>query len=110
MRRRLLELRQALEDVADTAEASAQTVHLDQSRVGRLSRMDAMQGQAMAQASGRRREESLRKIAAAIARIDSNEYGICRDCDEEIAEARLRFDPAADRCIECAGIRERASD
>ena len=110
MRRRLLELRQALEDVADTAEASAQTVHLDQSRVGRLSRMDAMQGQAMAQASGRRREESLRKIAAAIARIDSNENGICRDCDEEIAEARRRFDPAADRCIECAGKRERASD
>jgi DnaK suppressor protein len=106
MRARLLEMRAALEEVADTAEASSRTVELDQSRVGRLSRMDAMQLQAMAQESGRRRSEALRRIAAAIARIDIGDYGICLDCEETIPEARLAFDPAAERCIECASARE----
>lgn len=106
MRTRLLEMRAALEDVANTAEAASETVELDQSRVGRLSRMDAMQLQAMAQESGRRRTDLLRRIGAAIARIDNGDYGFCQDCEEPIAEARLSFDPAAERCIACAAAHE----
>ena len=69
MRAELEAMREELEAVAETGEASAGTVELDQQRVGRLSRMDAMQAQAMAQASGRRREETLRGIASALARL-----------------------------------------
>ena len=84
------------------SEQSSQVVELDQSRVGRLSRMDAMQAQAMAQASGQRREMMLKNITAALARIDNGDYGLCQSCGEPIPQKRLEFDATALLCIECA--------
>lgn len=101
-RRRLLRLREELEAVASSNNESSQVVELDQSRMGRLSRMDAMQVQAMAQASGQRRAATMRKIDVALIRLDSADYGICRACDEEINAKRLEFDPTAILCIDCA--------
>lgn len=101
-RDRLLQLREELESDAATSGDAAAVVELDQSKVGRLSRMDAMQAQAMAQASGQRREAMLRNIEAALIRIDDGSYGLCRDCDEPINPKRLEFDPTALRCIDCA--------
>ncbi len=77
-------------------------VELDQARVGRLSRMDAMQQQAMAQAAVNLSNHELQRIEAALKRIDTSEYGCCVLCDEEIAEGRLRFDPSVLICIACA--------
>lgn len=106
LRALLLARQSSLQDSSVTnAEASA-TVELDQSRVGRLSRMDAMQSQAMSQATGHRREYELQRIAAALRRMDSGEYGYCLRCEEEIAPARLRADPAATLCIRCASAAE----
>lgn len=105
-RERLLALRAELEAVAKTGDESAAVVELDQSKVGRLSRMDAMQAQAMAQASAQRREVMLRKITAALARIDKDEYGDCLSCDVPINERRLDFDPTATLCIDCANRSE----
>ncbi len=105
-RDRLLALRKEIEAAADAGADSASVVELDQSKVGRLSRMDAMQAQAMAQASGQRREVMLRNIEAALKRIDDDEYGICRDCEEPINPKRLEFDPTALRCIDCESKRE----
>ena len=102
MRARLLELREQLESVAAASEDSSQIVELDQARVGRLSRMDALQAQAMSQASGRRREMMLRKISAALERIDTDNYGRCQSCEEMISCGRLASDPTAVLCIECA--------
>ena len=102
MRRKLLALRDELRSVAATGEASAAVVELDQSKVGRLSRMDAMQAQAMAQASVQRREAQLRRIAAALRRIDDGEYGYCQECAEAIDPRRLEIDPTASMCIACA--------
>ena len=102
MRDKLLALRKELQSVAETTDESSQVVELDQARVGRLSRMDAMQAQAMSQASGRRREVVLQKISAALERIENNQYGICRSCEEDINRNRLEFDPSAVLCIECA--------
>jgi DnaK suppressor protein len=101
-RDKLLTLRQELEDIAKTGDESAQVVELDQSKMGRLSRMDAMQAQAMAQASSNRRKAMLVKIAAALKRIEDDEYGLCHRCDEPINPKRLEFDPTAIYCIECA--------
>ena len=101
-RDRLLQLRKELESDAATSGDSAAVVELDQSKVGRLSRMDAMQAQAMAQASGQRREAMLRNIETALNRVDDGTYGLCRDCDEPINPKRLEFDPTALRCIDCA--------
>lgn len=105
-RKRLLDLRQEIEALAASGEESAAVVELDQSKVGRLSRMDAMQAQAMAKASGQRREVMLRNIDAALERVDNGDYGICRDCEETINPKRLEFDPTALRCIECQSKRD----
>lgn len=102
-KQRLVEQRQELLDLAETGSEAASTVELDQTSVGRLSRMDALQGQAMSLERGRRREIELRKIAAALRRIETGDYGYCVSCDEPIAVQRLEFDPATPLCITCAG-------
>lgn len=106
MRTRLLGLREELESVANTGDESSQVVELDQARVGRLSRMDAMQAQAMAQASGQRRELMLRKITAALGRIDAGTYGYCQSCEQAIGRKRLEFDATTLLCIGCANEAE----
>ena len=106
MKRKLVGMRAALESVATTGDASAAVVELDQSKVGRLSRMDALQAQAMAQASGQRRAEQLREIEAALRRIDDGSYGDCEHCEEPINPRRLDADPTARLCIDCASKSE----
>ena len=91
-----------LQSVAESSDDASGVVELDQARVGRLSRMDAMQAQAMSQESARRREIVLRKIAAALKRIDNGDYGLCQTCEEMIDRRRLGFDPTAVLCIDCA--------
>jgi len=102
MRNKLLKLRTELQAIAESSNESAAVVELDQTKVGRLSRMDAMQAQAMAKASGQRREQMLRRIDAALKRIDNDEYGYCKECDEPINPKRLEFDPTVVLCINCA--------
>lgn len=98
----LLVLRNEIEQLSDTCIQASDTVVLDQAKVGRLSRMDAIQAQQMAQEMERRRHLQLQKIETALARIESGDYGFCFVCGEEIGEARLKFDPASTRCIKCA--------
>ena len=98
----LLHARLAELGAEDAAGAAGQkTVELDQQAVGRLSRMDALQNQAMAQAQARRRQAERAKIHAALKRIETGEYGYCTDCGEDIAPARLAADPAIALCAEC---------
>lgn len=91
----------SLEELAGTVEESTRTVELDQTKVGRLSRMDAMQGQQMAMETARRRELQLTRIHGALRRIESGEFGYCFACGEPIDPRRLRVDPTATRCIGC---------
>lgn len=86
---------------ATNAEAR-QTVALDQASVGRVSRIDALQGQQMALAQDRNRAAEVLQIEAALQRIEDGSYGYCLTCDELISEKRLRFNPAAPTCIDCA--------
>ena len=101
--RTLLEQRRAeLLALIDAAAESSAPVELDQQVQGRLSRMDAIQGQAMAQATKERRRVEISQIDAAMGRMDEGEFGYCVECGEEIAEKRLRLTPAVARCVECA--------
>lgn len=100
IRRQLEQERAALSE--ESREDPTGTVTLDQSRVGRLSRMDAMQMQEMDDATERRKRERIRRIDAALARIEAGEYGDCLACEEPIAPKRLASDPAATLCIACA--------
>jgi DnaK suppressor protein len=102
VRQRLLARRAALVDEDRLSETDRAPVTLDQESVGRLSRIDAMQVQAMALASQRRRAQERERIDAALKRIDSGEYGWCVTCGEEIAIARLDHAPEVPTCLECA--------
>lgn len=101
-RKLLLARRQELLELQKSTEESTRTVSLDQSSVGRLSRMDAMQSQQMALEAKRRQEIELTRIGAALERIEEGEFGFCASCDEEINPNRLLVDPANPFCIDCA--------
>lgn len=105
-RERIREKLAALESLDDTARESTATVELDQTRQGRLSRMDALQGQAMARAGDARRKAEIQRLKAALARLEQGAYGECLECGEPIPAARLEADPAASLCLECAEARE----
>lgn len=102
----LLKQRQMLESEARQTETDRAPVALDQQSVGRLSRMDAMQVQAMSQAQQRKREIDLRNIVGALSRIEDGEFGYCVNCGELIAQKRLQIDPAVTLCISCAESNE----
>ena len=102
VRAALLARREAILERETATKDARETVELDQARIGRLSRMDALQGQAMAQDVERRRKIELQKIDAALERIETGDYGYCVTCGEEIPKARLDFDPAVPSCIDCA--------
>jgi|SRR3990167_5033279 DnaK suppressor protein len=104
-RQRLLaRLAELLEEERGSVEDRA-PVSLQQDSVGRLSRMDAIQQQAMAQATQRRRDDEARRIEAALERIREGEWGWCLACGEEIPQGRLERDAAATLCIACADRR-----
>ncbi|WP_306147160.1 MULTISPECIES: TraR/DksA C4-type zinc finger protein [unclassified Roseibium] len=102
VRETLVKLKAELESFSEISEDARATVMLDQQAVGRLSRMDALQGQAMAQASERQRRADIQRIEAALKRLNEGEYGYCAQCGEDIAAKRLEVDPAAAFCIRCA--------
>jgi DnaK suppressor protein len=93
---------------AEVTEAAAahqddrRPVQLDQTRIGRLSRMDALQDQAMAIELERRREVELARIDAALERLAEGEYGYCVTCGGAIEPQRLELDPAIPLCLGCA--------
>jgi DnaK suppressor protein len=98
LRARLAEL----DELDRTTGDSRRPVELDQASVGRLSRIDAIQMQAMALAAGERRARERRRVLAALDRIEAGDYGYCVRCGEEIATTRLRLDPTIPLCLPCA--------
>ena len=100
--KRLEEKKLTLKNLIVSAKNSTEVVELDQTKIGRLSRMDAIQRQSMAIEMERRREVDLRRIEAAIERLKSGDFGCCITCDEEIPLKRLEFDPASTTCVACA--------
>ncbi len=101
-RERLANKQSEIEKQSEMSKEARVTVELDQQAVGRLSRMDAMQQQAMAEAQERTRRLELQRIEMAHRRISDGEYGYCIECEAEIPDGRLAIDPMAERCINCA--------
>lgn len=101
-REALLARRAEIEALARENDSARATVGLDQQSVGRLSRMDALQIQAMAQETRRRRQAELKRIEAALRLIEEEEYGYCQGCGEAIDPRRLDLDPTTQLCIDCA--------
>ena len=99
---RLAAKRDELLESSEISSQSRDTVELDQQSVGRLSRMDAMQHQAMAEALERSRKIDLARIDQAMTRLADGDYGYCLECDNEIPDGRLAIDPMAEKCVNCA--------
>ena len=104
---RLRARREELRELTASHRDEARPAELDQARVGRLSRMDALQAQEMAAATERRRQRELERIDAALQRIASGDYGFCALCGDDIGLERLEFDPTTPLCIACARQSER---
>jgi DnaK suppressor protein len=102
IRQQLQALQQELVALRQAAAEDQKPIALDQQSVGRLSRMDSLQVQAMDQAKDARRLVDLKRIAAALDRLEGDEYGYCVTCGEMIDPLRLQQDPAVPFCVQCA--------
>jgi DnaK suppressor protein len=101
LREKLEALARDLRFQLDASADAAKPVLLDQSAVGRLSRMDSMQSQAMALAARQAASIRLDQCKAALEAIEQGSYGSCRRCEEPIGEKRLGAKPEAPFCLEC---------
>lgn len=101
LRSLLIELRDAIEQQLQHNASSSAPVELDQTLVGRVSRVDAMQQQSIALGSRQNLIQRQRKIAAALQAMEKDDYGYCRHCDEPIAYPRLKVQPEASLCLRC---------
>ena len=97
----LQRLQADLQEQLSIGSSSSDVVTLDQSKVGRVSRMDAMQQQQMAVSTRNKTQLRLHKVKAALAAIDTGDYGYCRRCDEDIGFPRLQAQPETPLCIAC---------
>lgn len=104
-RERLLDEIARLNISMQEAQGAMATVELDQTSVGRVARMDAMQQQAMAQALHERMQVSHRRLQAALDRINAQTYGVCCQCEEELDAQQLKRDPATVLCLACIAER-----
>ena len=102
VRRVLAQERETILELSAVSAEGRRPVELDQQSVGRLSRMDALQVQAMAKAVETRRRGRLKLIDAALRRLEEGDYGTCTECGEDIPARRLAIDPTIARCIDCA--------
>lgn len=107
----LAELRAVIEDELRSlrrsmkiSEETSAPVTLDQTTVGRLSRMDAMQSQAMQQQLHERELGRLGSLESALRRIDEGTFGTCTACASAIPFGRLLVLPEARTCAVC-GLR-----
>lgn len=101
VRKRLTNLRNEFEALSESAADNRKPVSLDQQSVGRLSRMDSLQVQAMDMAQEQARRKQIVRINAALERLETGDYGYCVTCDEPIGVKRLSLDPATPLCIGC---------
>ena len=101
----LIEKKSELEGLSKASSEARKPVVLDQQSVGRLSRQDALQQQAMAKAQDARRAIDLKRIEVALQKIKDDDFGYCSECGEAIAIKRIEIDPMTELCVNCAGNR-----
>lgn len=98
---RLQQLQLELQEQLQLSKSATAAVTLDQTLVGRVSRMDAMQQQSVAISAREKAQTRLRKVNIALAAMESGDYGYCTRCDAGIGYGRLRAQPEARLCIAC---------
>ena len=89
------EIRQALEEKKQELTLRLERIHAKQ-----------LEDNEVVDALGNEARIELRKISAALQRLDSGDYGICVECGLPIKEGRLKVHPYANECIDCAEFDE----
>jgi len=102
LRKILLKALARLEKSMVRTDEAAEPVELDQTAVGRLSRMDSLQNQALSSNLQDRERARLAAIVTALKRIEDGSYGRCDSCDDAIDYGRLLVFPEAVTCVACA--------
>ncbi len=69
--------------------------------IGRLTRIDAIQMQGMAQMNRHQLEIRLRQIDASLMAYQGGTFGICRHCKEPVGLGRLEVLPETPFCLAC---------
>jgi DnaK suppressor protein len=85
----------------ELGKSATDTVVLDQSKVGRISRMDAMQQQKMAESNMQHTVQRIKNVKLALNKFEEGAYSFCDECGNSIAFERLKIQPEAALCIEC---------
>lgn len=98
-------VQQRLEDLAvllgsESNDGSA--IELDQTRVGRLARMEAMQHHAIAQVQHERAKAQRLALERLLSRVNDDDFGECYYCGEDIGVGRMLVRPESMKCITCA--------
>ena len=97
LQRQLVRLEQSMR----VTEKAVKIVELDQTAVGRLSRMDSLQNQSLSKGLREREVARLSQLREAISRIEKETFGLCIACGGEIPYERLFVFPEAPACGEC---------
>jgi DnaK suppressor protein len=84
-----------------TTDRAMKPVQLDQSSVGRLSRIDSLQTQGLTAGLQEREQAKLGQILEALKRMEAGTYGRCVVCGADIAFERLLVFPEAPNCVAC---------
>lgn len=78
-------------------------VELDQTAVGRLSRIDSLQNQGLTKNLREREQVKLAQLQEALARLETGVYGLCTQCSREVPFERLFVFPETPTCGACSG-------
>jgi len=92
-----------LERSMRSTEEAMKPVMLDQSVIGRLSRIDSLQNQGLTRNLQEREQVKLGQVEAAFRRIEEGTYGVCTECDAAIPFDRLMVFPETPTCSACGG-------
>ena len=93
---------QSLEEMLPKLEQSAKPVELDQSSVGRVSRIDALGNQAISEQALAKAQTKVKALKGVLEHIDDEDFGDCVVCGQPIPEKRLLVMPEHMVCVKCA--------
>jgi DnaK suppressor protein len=80
---------------------ASQSREIDQSSVGRLSRIEALQNQGLTDSLKERERTQFDEVLQALGRLDDGTYGLCLTCRAPIEHDRLLVFPEARTCSGC---------
>ncbi|MCH2449895.1 MAG: TraR/DksA C4-type zinc finger protein [Gracilimonas sp.] len=96
-----LRIEEAKEEIEELKEL-VKPIPLDAS-IGRISRMDAINNKTINESSLREKKQELKKLERALENSESEKFGICTKCGDEIPFGRLEYMPHTTRCVKCVG-------